>query len=142
MLAGMAPDSEQPSKMAAFDNLRPAYEAAVRAVESSQDRYEAYLLATELAETMRQLTMRAGKLRAAIAVRIADEEELSLGDLAVKLNLSKTRAAQLVRKGRGKPRSCDARVGGWGVSVARGYRPDGLSGVVTPSCDSVRDRKA
>jgi hypothetical protein len=55
---------------------------------------------------MRQVTMRAAKLRAVIAVRIADEENLSFAALAVKLNLSKSRAQQLIRKGReDKPRS-------------------------------------
>jgi hypothetical protein len=97
-------DDEASAARAALDRLERAYDEATAEIESAPDGRGAFRLATELAEAVAHMSEVAGKLRAAMAVRIADEESLSLAALAGKLSMSKARAAQLVRSGRATPR--------------------------------------
>jgi 8-oxo-dGTP diphosphatase len=69
--------------------------AAIRGLHSPQDRIDA---AGQLAERLRDYSEEAVEIRNEDAVRMLDAEGLSLGQLGKRLNISKTRAAQIVRK--------------------------------------------
>ena len=61
---------------------------------------EAFSQAGELARILGEWSQQAAKLRAAVAVRIAEDEELSLAGLANRLSVSRARAQQFMASGR------------------------------------------
>ncbi|MGV9309881.1 hypothetical protein ACWDLG_41500 [Nonomuraea sp. NPDC003727] len=95
---------EEPSDVASLDAalfaLRRAYQEAVRQMRSEPDLHIAYLIATRLAEQIREMADDAARVRAGAASRIQTAESLSVSELAVQLGLSKARAGQLLRAAR------------------------------------------
>ncbi len=83
-----------------LDNALEAVNAGVaeaaEIVRATTDPRSAFDLATRLASTLRDATSFAAQIRAEMAARIWQTEELSLAGLAQRLGVSKARAAQLV----------------------------------------------
>lgn len=86
---------------ALLDRLDRLYEEAAAAIDATTDPEQAFALATDLADTTRQvhdrIAGRLARLRARQVVRIRDRESLSLAQLAGRISVSKARADQLVR---------------------------------------------
>jgi predicted DNA-binding protein (UPF0251 family) len=89
-------DLESQQRNGALDALTHAYELAKRAVEDEPDALRAFEAATVLTEAVRRTTIQLGQLRALQAARVRDQESLSLGALADRLQVSKARAQQFV----------------------------------------------
>lgn len=87
---------EFPQANEALSAIARAYELAEKAVGEESDAHRAFELATEVTEAARQVTIRLGQLRALQAARIRDQESLSLGALADRIRVSKTRAVQIL----------------------------------------------
>ncbi|MEU7900281.1 hypothetical protein AB0B45_46545 [Nonomuraea sp. NPDC049152] len=85
---------------AALFALRRAYQEAVRQMRAEPDLHAAYLIATRLAEQVREIADGAALVRAEAALCIQTAEALSVSELAAQLGLSKARAGQLVRAAR------------------------------------------
>lgn len=85
-----------PQASEALSALARAYELAEKAVQDEADAHRAFEMATEMTEAARQITIRLGQLRALQAARIRDQESLSLGALAERIRVSKTRAVQIL----------------------------------------------
>jgi hypothetical protein len=85
---------------AALDKLADAFERAVRVISRQTDPQEAFDAATRLADAMREAGETAADLRAQTAVRIWEEEKVSLAGLAERIGVSKARAGQLVQSAR------------------------------------------
>ncbi|MEU1385817.1 MULTISPECIES: hypothetical protein [unclassified Nonomuraea] len=92
-----AGESEQPELAA----MKHAYEQIQGKLLANPDCAEAFRLATELAESLREMAEEAALARARSAARISEAESLSLAGLADKLGVSKARASQLLRVARG-----------------------------------------
>ena len=99
-LAIMGTETGQQAATEAFTTLRGAYEEATAAIQAMSDGREAFSQAGELARILGEWSQQAAKLRAAVAVRIAKDEELSLAGLANRLSVSRARAQQLMASGR------------------------------------------
>jgi hypothetical protein len=86
---------------ALLDQLDRLYEEAEAAIDQISDPDRAFKRASDLAEKARivhlRIAGRFAKLRARQAVRIRDEQALSLQGLADRISTSKARADQLVR---------------------------------------------
>lgn len=80
--------------------LEAAYKDAVAAIEATREPQEAFECASQLADTLRQYAKDASDRRALAALRIAENEKLSLAVLADRISTSKARAAQLVQHAR------------------------------------------
>ena len=80
--------------------MRKAYEQAVAAIEAVPDGEEAFSQATQLREAADALVGGAAELRARMAGRIWEAEEMSLAALAQRIGVSKTRADQLIKAAR------------------------------------------
>lgn len=91
---------EQQTARDALAALHDAYGAAVAAIQAIPDGREEFAEATELARVLGEWSQQAAKLRAAAAVRIAEDEQLSLAGLANRLSVSRSRAQQLMESGR------------------------------------------
>ncbi|MGW4475948.1 hypothetical protein ACWENQ_40300 [Nonomuraea sp. NPDC004354] len=95
---------EEPSDITGLDAalfaLRRAYQEAVRQMRAEPDLHAAYLIATRLAEQVREMADDAALVRAEAALRIQAAESFSVSELAAQLGLSKARAGQLVRAAR------------------------------------------
>ena len=87
---------EFPQASDALSAIARAYELAEKAVGEEPDAHRAFEMATEVTEAARQVTNRLGQLRALQAARIRDQESLSLGALADRIRVSKTRAVQIL----------------------------------------------
>ena len=87
---------EFPQASEALSALARVYELAEKAVEDEPDAHRAFELATTVTEAARLLTIQLGQLRALQAVRIRDQESLSLAALADRIRVSKTRAVQIL----------------------------------------------
>ena len=96
----MGTETGQQAADEAFATLRGAYENAVAAIQAMPDGREAFSQAGELARILGEWSQQAAKLRAAVAVRIAKDEELSLAGLANRLSVSRARAQQFMASGR------------------------------------------
>ncbi|MET9340300.1 hypothetical protein [Nonomuraea sp. NPDC003804] len=94
----------EPSDVAGLDAalfaLRRAYQDAVRQMRAEPDLHAAFLIATRLAEQVREMADDAALVRAEAALRIQTSEALSVSELAAQIGLSKARAGQLVRAAR------------------------------------------
>ena len=99
-LAIMGTQTGQQTAGEAFRTLRGAYEEAIAAIQAIPDGREAFSQAGELARVLGEWSQQAAKLRAAVAVRIAEDEELSLAGLANRLSVSRARAQQFMASGR------------------------------------------
>jgi hypothetical protein len=88
--------SEQTST--ALQTLAQAHRQAEAAVNDAADAHEAFRIATELARAFREVADKVARLRAPAAVRIRDQEALSLRGLADKIGVSPARAEQLVKE--------------------------------------------
>jgi len=99
-LAIMGTETAQQGADEAFRTLRGAYEEAIAAIQAMSDGREAFSQAGELARILGEWSQQAAKLRAAVAVRIAEDEELSLAGLANRLSVSRARAQQFMASGR------------------------------------------
>ena len=80
--------------------LEATYKDAVAAIEATREPQEAFDRASQLADTLRQYAKDASDRRALAALRIAEDEKLSLAVLADRISTSKARAAQLVQHAR------------------------------------------
>ncbi|HEY3958624.1 MAG TPA: hypothetical protein VGM53_35115 [Streptosporangiaceae bacterium] len=69
----------------------------IRGLDDADDRWRE---ASRLGELLKRVLEDAGSLRAAMALRIHQDEGLSLGQLGRRLGISKARADQLVRQAR------------------------------------------
>ena len=87
---------EFPQASEALSALARVYELAEKAVEDEPDAHRAFEMATAVTEAARLLTIQLGQLRALQAVRIRDQESLSLAALADRIRVSKTRAVQIL----------------------------------------------
>ena len=96
----MGTETGQQAADEAFATLRGAYEDAAAAIQAIPDGREAFSQAGELARILGEWSQQAAKLRAAVAVRIAKDEELSLAGLANRLSVSRARAQQFMTSGR------------------------------------------
>ncbi|MDA8319674.1 MAG: hypothetical protein M0030_07690 [Actinomycetota bacterium] len=89
---------------AAFDEtltaLHRSYEAAMAAARAAPDDDAAYRRATRLRDMIKEIEAAPAAERAAAAARIWRAEGLSIGQLAARLGISKTRAAQMLRAAR------------------------------------------
>jgi hypothetical protein len=91
---------QQQTAEEALATLHSAYDEAVTAIQAIPDSRREFQEATELARVLGEWSKQAGKLRAAVAVRIAEDEQLSLAGLANRLSMSRSRAQQLMESGR------------------------------------------
>lgn len=82
----------------ALQTLADAHGHAVAAVNGAVDAHEAFRVATELARAFRDVADQVAKLRAPAAVRIREQEALSLRGLADRIGVSPARAEQLVNQ--------------------------------------------
>lgn len=94
------PKDLPPEPEAAINALTSAFQGVVSAVEAVADPQRAYEYATRLADLMRELHEAAVALRPKAAVRIWEEEKISLASLAARIGVSKARAGQLVQSAR------------------------------------------
>ena len=79
-----------------------AVHRAVTAIKASPDPAAAFREASELGDMSRRIEAAAGDVRAYLAARIVEDGQLSLSQLGVMLDISKARAAQLVKAGQEK----------------------------------------
>jgi hypothetical protein len=77
-------------------NLGLAVEAAERAVADVPDAHDAWVIANQAATAFREATARVVKLRGVAALRIKDQDKLSLRHLADKIGVSHVYAHQLI----------------------------------------------
>ena len=91
--------TEDDSYQQAMAEVTRAHARAVAAV-TAKPGVEAFTLATQLRDQMEALADADAVLRAEIAARIAEEEQLSLAGLADRISVSKARADQMVRRAR------------------------------------------
>jgi hypothetical protein len=82
----------------ALQTLAQAHGQAEVAVTGAADAHEAFRIATELARAFREVADEVARLRAPAAVRIRNQESLSLRGLADKIGVSPARAEQLVKE--------------------------------------------
>ncbi|MEO3871313.1 hypothetical protein ABGB18_21070 [Nonomuraea sp. B12E4] len=91
----------QQSPHPALITVRRAFEEACSALQAISDFEEAYRVATELADGLREMAETAALARARSAAQLSEAEGLSLAGLATKLSISKARASQLINAARG-----------------------------------------
>ena len=96
----MGTETEQQTAEEALTTLRGAYDKIVTIIQATPDSRQAFQEATELARVLGEWSQQAARLRAAAAVRIAEDEQLSLAGLANRLSVSRSRAQQLIESGR------------------------------------------
>jgi DNA-binding transcriptional regulator YiaG len=89
---GMADDYAQ-----RIEQWRAQCDDLMRAIEADPSSQRALEAATKLGEVARQIIEEAALLRGRMAMRIRDDEKLSLAVLAERIGVSKARADQLVR---------------------------------------------
>lgn len=80
----------------ALDTIRSAYARAAAIIKSTADPAAAFRDAGRLADVVREATGATGQLRADMAARIWQSEEMSLAGLASRIGVSKARAAQFI----------------------------------------------
>lgn len=90
-------DDTDASFRKALNAVQDAYGEAVSAVGQIPDRQRAFEAATTLRDELDRLVGEAATVRARMAHRIWEAEELSLAQLADRIGVSKARADQLVR---------------------------------------------
>jgi hypothetical protein len=90
----MGAGTEQQTAAEALAALRRAYDEAVAAIQAVPDSRQEFEAATELARVVGEWSQQAGRLRAEVAVQIAEAEQLSLAGLANRLSVSRSRAQQ------------------------------------------------
>jgi DNA-directed RNA polymerase specialized sigma24 family protein len=100
MTGAAQPPDDPGAFQAALADLHRAYETALAEVRAAPDDRGAYQRATELREAIKAIESVPAAERAAAAARIWQAEGLSIGQLAARLGISKTRAAQLLRAAR------------------------------------------
>jgi hypothetical protein len=81
---------------AALSQLRADYEGIARLLAQLGNQ-EGIQLATECAETLRQMSDDISRIRNRIITDIWESEKLSLANLAERVGISKTRADQIIR---------------------------------------------
>ncbi len=82
----------------AIQTLTRARELAEAAVNDTADAHEAFRLATDLTNAFRLAVGPIAKLRGQAAMRIRDQESLSLRGLADRIGVSPARANQIVKE--------------------------------------------
>ena len=93
----------------ALADIDRAYKAAAAAIDAERNPQEAFRLATEVTESLRQRTTDSADLRVLAAARVFETEQMSLAGLADRIGVSKARAAQLMRLAkRDDPSSIDS----------------------------------
>lgn len=80
--------------------LHAAYQQAAARVTATADSGERWRRASELLDACQRLPEAAAQLRATVAAGIHRDSGLSLAGLASELSVSKTRASQMVQRGR------------------------------------------
>ena len=91
----MKASAEPPTPGRALAELGEAFTDTVAVIRSQPDSRQAFQAATDLVALLRTATKDAGQLRAGLALRIAEDEKLSLAGLADRLSVSRGRAQQL-----------------------------------------------
>jgi hypothetical protein len=91
----MKTSAEQSTPEQALARLRDAFAEAVAVIQAEADGRKAFQDATELANLLRAWSGDAARVRADVALRIAEDEKLSLAGLADRLSVSRGRAQQL-----------------------------------------------
>ncbi|MFC0533958.1 hypothetical protein [Phytohabitans kaempferiae] len=94
------PTGDPPDVEPALGALARALDQVVAAIKAQGDPQRAFEGATRLADAMREAAESAADLRAQTAVRIWEEEKISLAGLAERIGVSKARAGQLVQRRR------------------------------------------
>lgn len=87
--------AEPPTPDRALDGLAEAFTTAVAVIQSQPDGRQAFRAATDLLASLRTAIRDARQLRATLALRITEDEKLSLAGLADRLSVSRGRAQQL-----------------------------------------------
>jgi type IV secretory pathway ATPase VirB11/archaellum biosynthesis ATPase len=91
-------DEQERARQTAADVMRAAYRRAELVIEALPAR-EAYAAASALADMLRALSTSAAALRARMAARVRAEENLSVRALAELLQVSRSKAGELVARG-------------------------------------------
>ncbi|WUI04266.1 GntR family transcriptional regulator [Spirillospora sp. NBC_00431] len=94
------PDRSVTAFMSALETLKHANRQAASAASAMPDPKQAFDHASQLADSLREMAEAAADLRAKTAVRIAEQEKLTLAGLARKISVSSARAGQLVQRAR------------------------------------------
>jgi hypothetical protein len=84
------------SAESALTTLQLAVDEAEAAVTEAADAHEAWTIATTIGDAFREATSRVARLRAVAALRIKDQDSLSLRGLASKIGVSHQRAQVLL----------------------------------------------
>ncbi len=84
--------------MRAVAAIGTARELALAAIEDAESAHQAFTIAGELMVLLRDVADEIANRRAQQAVRIRDEEALSLSELAKRIGVSKGRAGQLMQQ--------------------------------------------
>jgi DNA-binding transcriptional regulator YiaG len=100
-------ENKPPELRQALDAVEDARTLAVNTVADAKTSQQALQIATELINAFRDASDEIGTLRAENAVRIRDEESLSLAALANRMGVSKARADQIVKLAQGKAAKSD-----------------------------------
>lgn len=95
------PDDKTHGVEASLETLHRLYEDTAADIRSYPDPQTAFQHATRLTAALRAATTAAGELRADLARRIWETEQLSLAGLADRLGVSKARADQIIRAAKG-----------------------------------------
>ena len=81
----------------AVASLEAAYQAVLRAIADIHDPDTAFAASSEVSDRLRKMREEVGDIRTRIVGEIWRTEELSLGKLATRIGVSKTRAAELTQ---------------------------------------------
>lgn len=100
-------ESKSPELEKALAAVARVRQLAVDTVAEADTSQQALQMATELITALRNASDEVGVLRAQNAVRIKDEEKLSLAALADRMGVSKARADQIVKIAHGKAAKTD-----------------------------------
>lgn len=99
--------------------------SAMAAIKDEPDGEAALKLASWLTETLRQATIGAGELRAAVALRERDRRKLSFTELGQIMGVTRARASEIVGNARHNP-AADTGMGQPGIALAVITAPQGI----------------
>lgn len=85
-----------------FERLIDTFERTSATIDAIEDPELAFQMASRLGDMVREMEGTVAQLRSRQAGRIYDKYELSLAGLADRVSVSKTRAAQMLKEGRGR----------------------------------------
>jgi len=93
----MREEDESAAVRQAVAALETAYQAVLRAIADIADPDTAFSAASEVGDRLRKMREEVADVRTRIVGEIWQREELSLGKLAARIGVSKTRAAEIAQ---------------------------------------------